>query len=70
MIVKRESIHGYEFDDSTLLKLALTHRSVSSKNNERLEFLGDSLLGLIISIEISNGSIKYLRWLKNEVRAK
>lgn len=24
----------------------------------------------IISIEISNGSIKYLRWLKNEVRAK
>ena len=52
MIVKRESIHGYEFDDSTLLKLALTHRSVSSKNNERLEFLGDSLLGLILSIEI------------------
>ena len=52
MIVKKESVHGYEFDDSTLLKLALTHRSVSSRNNERLEFLGDSLLGLIISIEI------------------
>ena len=52
MIVKRESIHGYEFDDSTLFELALTHRSVSARNNERLEFLGDSLLGLIISIEI------------------
>jgi ribonuclease-3 len=33
-----------------LLKLALTHRSVSHKHNyERLEFLGDSLLGMIIA---------------------
>ena len=52
MTAKKESIHGYEFDDSTLFELALTHRSVSARNNERLEFLGDSLLGLIISIEI------------------
>ena len=52
MTVKKESIHGYEFDDSTLFELALTHRSVSAQNNERLEFLGDSLLGLIVSIEI------------------
>ena len=52
MTVKKESIHGYEFDDSTLFELALTHRSVSARNNERLEFLGDSLLGLIVSIEI------------------
>ena len=52
MTVKKESIHGYEFHDSTLFELALTHRSVSARNNERLEFLGDSLLGLIVSIEI------------------
>ena len=52
MTAKKGSIHGYEFDDSTLLELALTHRSVSARNNERLEFLGDSLLGLIVSIEI------------------
>ena len=52
MTAKKGSIHGYEFDDSTLFELALTHRSVSARNNERLEFLGDSLLGLIISIEI------------------
>ncbi len=52
MTDKKESIHGYEFEDPTLFKLALTHRSASSKNNERLEFLGDSLLGLIVSIEI------------------
>lgn len=40
---------GYEFKDASLLQLALTHRSVSGKNNERLEFLGDSLLNFIIA---------------------
>jgi ribonuclease III len=39
---------GYSFRDSSLLRLALTHRSFSADNNERLEFLGDSLLNLII----------------------
>ena len=39
----------YEFNDLSLLNLALTHRSCGSKNNERLEFLGDSLLNYIIS---------------------
>lgn len=41
---------GYEFNNTALLQLALTHRSVSHKYNyERLEFLGDSLLGMIIA---------------------
>jgi ribonuclease III len=40
---------GYQFKDKELLQLALTHRSVSGKNNERLEFLGDSLLNFIIA---------------------
>ena len=41
---------GYQFKNADLLKLALTHRSVSHKHNyERLEFLGDSLLGMIIA---------------------
>lgn len=39
---------GYQFSDSRLLKRALTHRSFGSPNNERLEFLGDSILGAII----------------------
>lgn len=39
---------GYHFNDSNLLKRALTHRSFGSPNNERLEFLGDSILGAII----------------------
>ncbi len=41
---------GYQFKQPELLRLALTHRSVSHKlNYERLEFLGDSLLGMIIA---------------------
>lgn len=45
---------GYIFTDPALLKLALTHRSVSSddparKDNERLEFLGDAVLQLIVT---------------------
>lgn len=40
---------NYKFNDEALLALALTHRSLSSKNNERLEFLGDSILSIIIS---------------------
>ena len=40
----------YVFKDETLLELALTHKSYSnSLNNERLEFLGDSILNSIIS---------------------
>lgn len=47
-----ENIIGYSFKDTQLLKLALTHSSFSNekgpyKNNERLEFLGDSVLGFI-----------------------
>ena len=44
---------GYEFKDESLLKTSLTHPSFSKKSNyERLEFLGDRVLGLIISDEI------------------
>lgn len=40
---------GYQFTNLDLPKLALTHRSFNSKDNyERLEFLGDALLGMII----------------------
>lgn len=40
---------GEEFLSSDECLRALTHRSVSSKNNERLEYLGDSLLGFFIA---------------------
>jgi ribonuclease-3 len=45
---------GYTFENPGLLRLALTHRSVSSEDpsridNERLEFLGDAVLQLVIT---------------------
>jgi ribonuclease-3 len=42
----------YTFADPALLERALTHRSRSADNYERLEFLGDSLLSLVISAEL------------------
>ncbi len=40
---------GYTFNHQELLQQALTHRSASSKHNERLEFLGDSILSFVIA---------------------
>ncbi|MCR3755954.1 MAG: RNase III [Sodalis sp. Psp] len=40
---------GYTFQQNELLLQALTHRSASSKHNERLEFLGDSILSYVIA---------------------
>ena len=40
---------GYRFLDATLLRRALTHRSYSADHNERLEFLGDSVVNCIIA---------------------
>lgn len=40
---------GHRFTDSALLRQALTHRSYGSCNNERLEFLGDSILNCAIA---------------------
>lgn len=39
----------YRFRDPALAELALTHRSAGRPNNERLEFLGDALLGAIVA---------------------
>ena len=40
---------GYDFRDPALLRQALTHRSFGSPHNERLEFLGDSVLNCVIA---------------------
>jgi len=40
---------GHEFSDTELLARALTHRSRGSRNNERLEFLGDSFIGFVVA---------------------
>ncbi len=49
LVERLERRLGYNFQDSALLSRALTHRSVGSNNNERQEFLGDSILGFVIA---------------------
>lgn len=39
---------GYQFSDLSLLQQALTHKSHSKTNNERLEFVGDAVLGYLV----------------------
>jgi len=43
---------GYVFQDRKLLERALSHKSVGSANNERLEFLGDAALGYVVANDL------------------
>jgi ribonuclease-3 len=59
---------GYTFKNTRLLEQALTHRSLKAKHNERLEFLGDAVLGMIITAALfqrnptaSEGELSYMR---------
>lgn len=45
---------GHTYTDESLLELALTHRSCGKRNNERLEFLGDSILNYVIAEALFN----------------
>jgi len=50
--MKRDALEvalGYSFNDTTRLGQALTHRSFGAPHNERLEFLGDSVLNCVIA---------------------
>lgn len=59
---------GHRFADPDLLRRALTHRSYGSLHNERLEYLGDSVLNCVIALELyhkfprlSEGELSRLR---------
>ena len=52
----RGAFAGHAFADPGLLRQALTHRSAGSPHNERLEFLGDAVLGMIVAEAL------YARW--------
>ena len=58
----------YSFKDADLLDESLTHRSLGSRNNERLEFLGDGILNFVIAdklftmdLEMREGDLSRLR---------
>ena len=42
----------YTFQDASLMMMALTHRSFNAQHNERLEFLGDSILSFLVAQEL------------------
>jgi len=63
-----EKLIDYKFNNINLLKEALTHRSAGAGNNERLEFLGDSVLNFVIAADLferyptsSEGDLSRLR---------
>jgi ribonuclease-3 len=70
---------GYQFKNMELLELALRHRSKGAKNNERLEFLGDSLVNFMVAdilyhqfTQIPEGDLSRIRayLVKGETLAK
>jgi ribonuclease III len=60
---------GYSFNDQGLLKRATTHRSASSEHMERLEFLGDAVLGLVISEYLHQRFLQYTEGELSRMRA-
>ena len=53
-LVQLQTTLAYQFNNAQLLQQALTHRSFGADNNERLEFLGDALLDLIVGESLFN----------------
>ncbi|WP_397474342.1 ribonuclease III [Pusillimonas sp.] len=63
-----ETALDYQFQDASLLEQALTHRSHGARHNERLEFLGDSVLNFVVAAmlykrfaKIDEGDLSRLR---------
>jgi len=64
---RAEQVIGYSFTDPALLKLALTHSSLADcrlDSNERLEFLGDAVLGSIVCESLCR---RFPDWLEGEL---
>jgi len=58
-----QQLIGYRFQDPSLIVSALTHASVASSrahSNERMEFLGDSILGMVVCEQIFRSYPEYL----------
>jgi len=47
--IRLDKVLGYTFENEALLEQAFTHRSAAKIHNERLEFLGDAVLGMVIA---------------------
>ena len=66
-VLQCESALGYQFNDQSLLFHAITHASIANTRQlsyERLEFLGDSLLGLVVCEYLFH---QYPQWLEGDL---
>jgi len=68
MIKDLEAVIGYRFRNISLLQNALTHSSYANErwhnsllSNERLEFLGDSVLGMLVAEYLRSGALAQVR---------
>lgn len=61
---------GYVFNEPELLVLALTHKSFAKQNNERLEFLGDAVLGYLIGAALYGREAQHAEDALSLMRAK
>ena len=69
---KCQEIIGYQFSDAGLLTLALTHASVAAsraESNERLEFLGDAVLALVVCHELYQHGDKLLEGEMTKIKS-
>lgn len=66
-LCQAQTIIGYSFRQSSNLETALTHSSVADRrldSNERLEFLGDAILGMVVCEELYR---RFDQWLEGEL---
>jgi ribonuclease-3 len=71
-LARCQEVIGYHFHDPEMLRLALTHASAAPNrvaSNERLEFLGDAVLGLVICEEIFRSGPKLLEGEMTKVKS-
>jgi ribonuclease-3 len=67
VLAAAEQVVGYRFKDRNLLQTALTHSSIANsrvQSNERLEFLGDSVLGLVVCEQLYRS---FGKWLEGDL---
>ena len=67
VLARAQAVVGHVFQDAELLRTALTHSSVADtrvRSNERLEFLGDSVLGLVVCEELYR---RFGAWLEGDL---
>ena len=67
---KLQEYIGYRFEDTGLLRQALTHRSAGTAHNERLEFLGDGALNFTVARWLFDASPREREGILSRLRAR